>query len=159
MSDKKTKVAVDCTEFNHNYFDSQKYFDYKIGEEYIRHNINVFNQITYKGAVFDAMYQTGSSFRNNDYTLPCNNLKLSVIDRTDRVLSELNKLSPSDMQTDDQVKNLIGYLACPAIESKADLLLLRNAIESNLQEARSYLDNLKFTPVINKVFISDNSLD
>ena len=143
---------VERGSFAHDYFDSQEYFDHHLGERYIRHNINVYNKLVFKGMSFDAMYQTGCSFRYGDYTLPCNTLELSVDDRTDRTLVEISRLTSADLNNEDSVENIVKFLDCPSVENKDDIVELMVALEDNLRESRDYLDMLDIDLVINNIF-------
>lgn len=143
---------VERGSFNHDYFDSQEYFDNHLGEQYIRHNINVYNKLVFKGVSFDAMYQTGCSFRHGDYTLPCNTLELSVDDRTDRTLIEVSRLTHADLNSKDSVENIINFLGCPSVENKDDIIELMAALKDNLKESRDYLDTLDIDLVVNNIF-------
>lgn len=143
---------VERGSFDHDYFDSQEYFDNQLGEQYIRHNINIYNKLMFKGVNFDAMYQTGCSFRHGDYTLPCNTLELSVDDRTDRTLIEVSRLTHADLNDEDSVENIINFLGCPSVENKDDIIELMSALEDNLRESRDYLDMLDIDLVINNIF-------
>lgn len=150
LVDNTSKVS--CGNFKHDYFDSQEYFDHQLGEQYIRHNINIYNKLSFKDITFDAMYQTGCRFRHGDYTLPCNNLELSIDDRTDRTLIEISQLSIDDMQDDISVKNIINFLRCPSVDSKEDLVELFNALQQNLADAKAYLASLDIDWVMSNTF-------
>lgn len=143
---------IERTVFNHDYFDSQEYYDNVKREKYVRHNINISNRLIVKGVELDAMYQTGNSFRNNDYTLPCNRLNLSRFDRTDGLLSKISALEESDLQTEQDISNIINYLASPLVQDKRELMDLYEALKSNLRDARHYLNGLDLEPVISKSF-------
>ena len=143
---------VERGSFDHDYFDSQEYFDNQLGEQYIRHNINIYNKLMFKGVSFDAMYQTGCSFRHGDYTLPCNTLELSVDDRTDRTLIEVSRLTHADLNDEDSVENIINFLGCPSVENKDDIIELMTALEDNLRASRAYLERLDIDLVINNIF-------
>ncbi len=146
--------ATSRTLFSYEYFDSQQYYDAVANEVYTRHNINIHNKITVKGVAFDAMYQTGTSFRNDDYTLPCNTLKLSHFDRTDDLIADMAHIKIEGLQTDEQIKNIISYLKNPLITNKEDVIALYNVVALNLIEARHYFDSLNIDVVINKSFIA-----
>lgn len=135
---------IERTVFNFEHFDTQEYFDSVKREKYIRHNINVSNRLIIKGCALDAMYQTGNSFRNNDYTLPCEVLKISRYDRTDELLVKVSELEEFDLQTDQDIDNIIDYLNSPLVENKQDLIDLYEALKSNLRDARNYFKALDF---------------
>ena len=141
-----------CGEFDHQYFDSQRYFDNEAQEQYLRHNVNVYNQINHNGVVFDAMYQTGNSFRNNDYSLPSEELELSYTDSTDKVLIEVSQLNACDLESDSSVQNIIEYLQCDSIRHKDDLVTMFNLVQQNLVAAKAYFDSLEFNIVISNAF-------
>ena len=145
--------------FKHDYFDSQEYFDPQLGEHYIRHNINVYNKLKFKDSVFDAMYQTGCSFRYGDYTLPSNELELSVNDRTDRTLIEVSRLSNNDLQDELSINNIINFLNCPSIENKEDLIVLFNALKQNLEMAKTYLKDMDIDLVMSRALTTASQQD
>lgn len=143
-------------DFEYDYFDSQKYFDYELGKQYTRHNINIYNQLSYKGVNFEALYQTGRSFRNKDYSLPCSDLELSFDAQTDKTIVRISQLKLEDMQSDQDINNIIDFLKCRVVTSKEDLMFMFNAIKLNFECAKAYFEGLDFEPVVNRIFITDD---
>lgn len=79
-------MNIETTPFDHVYFNSEKH--YLANKEYVRHNVNVYNKITFKVESFHAVYQTGQSYYHKDISAPRQALELS--DESDASLVILN---------------------------------------------------------------------
>ena len=80
--------------------------------EYIRHNIDVYNEITIeeKGVTetFQAMYQTGMHYIHNNYSLPSYELELSDTEGTSELIYKIvNDLGESDFEDPTKISNFL----------------------------------------------------
>lgn len=72
--------------------------------KYIRHEVTLYNTISFKDRSFDAVYQTGVTYYNNDYSSPSRELALSYEAGTDDVLILVDGLWESDFNDEKQDK-------------------------------------------------------
>jgi len=87
-------MKITATIFDSNYHYSEYHGNMNC-EEYIRHNIDVFNTITVEENgvqdTFQTVYQTGCHYIHGDYSLPSTELELSEDGGADTFLCEIDR--------------------------------------------------------------------
>lgn len=135
-------AKVNFSEFDYNYHNSEKHYDSHANEEYVRHNIDIYNTLSFKGTDFSAVYQTGCSYQNNNYSSPSKKIELSDDGGTDSVLITINQMVESDFEDMNIVEYYIEECNSRDINNKDDLIALYEAINENLIQAQNYFDSI-----------------
>lgn len=139
---------VKRTRFDDNHHGRTIHYDRQLFSYYVRHEVDIYNTLKYKGESFDAVYQTGGGYRNNDYSSPHRSLGLSVDGGTDRVLILVSEVSRKDLKNPKDVAWYIDEINNKAIQTAEDILALIEALEENAEEAEGYFDNMDLDDTI-----------
>lgn len=122
------------TLFDHNYHSSEVHSSSNVSE-YVRHNMDVYNEVDGLSAV----YKNGG-YGYGDFSAPSTKYLLSEGGGADRVLVMIDLLCVDEINnfTDDDLAKFIEGLSYDAIKTKADILDLLAVIEENLAAANKY---------------------
>lgn len=137
--------TVTTSSFEFNYHNSEKHSSSNC-DEYVRHNIDVFNSMDIADKSFNACYQTAMSYIHNDYSTPSRKLGLSD-NSTDAFLLKLNNLVESELEDDE----IMDELAEESKLAKEDIKSLYYALNENLIDAQNFMNSLD----LDIVFIND----
>jgi hypothetical protein len=106
--------------------------------EYVRHNIDVFNEVD----GLDAVYQNGLRHYHGNLSTPSIEYELSEAGGTDKILVTINKLTAVKIGAlnDDEVEILINDLGYDKLKTKADILSLHAVLMENNAAVSEYAE-------------------
>ena len=127
------------TPFEHNYHSSEVHSSSNVAE-YVRHNMDVYNEIDGLSAV----YRNGG-YGYGDFSTPSTEYLLSEDGGADRVLVIIDLLCVDEINgfTDDDMVQVLEDLSYDAIKTKADILDLHAVIQENLAAANAYAQGVE----------------
>lgn len=116
------------TDFDINYHSSKKHSSSNMSE-YVRHNLDIFNEVN----GLQAVYQSGLSYYHGDYSLPSTEVLLSEDGGTNYALSQINDLDESYFDNIDE--DYIKDLNCAHITTKEQVIETYWLIKHNNKKA------------------------
>lgn len=131
---------VTVSSFDYNYHFSENCGDY------VRHVVDVYNEVELKGVRFSAVYQTGISLIAGDYSKPDPELELSMDGGSSRVLVVVDKMVESDFNDDDRIHYYLKECDHEYIKTVGDLWALYAALSNNEISANNYLESQDIEP-------------
>lgn len=102
-------ISITTTSFDSNYHSSQKAGSNNT-DDYVLHNVDIFNTIEFCGHTFHAVYQTAQSYYHNDYSSPSAKLGLSVDGGCDQVLIDIWNEGDFDNSVESDVEEFLHNL-------------------------------------------------
>ncbi|QIR16665.1 hypothetical protein [Shewanella aestuarii] len=139
-----TSKDITTTYFDHILHSTEVHGNHN-HRDYVRHNIDIFNVIKIHGKDYNAVYQSGLSYFNNDVSLPSAEIELSEAGGTDPFLESLNGLYACDidemesMPAEQQAEIISEWQeVCPNIESIACIRAAYDELMDNNGMAQSY---------------------
>ena len=137
-------MIIETTDFDYIYNNSQKAG--ANGQEYMLHNIDVFNRIIIDDKRMDALYQTAQSYSHNNYSSPCQKLALNY-DFSDPALIIIDQLTASDFDDDETINEALeaAQECCSQIDTVQKLFEVYTALNDNLPDLADFLDPSIYT--------------
>lgn len=142
-------IQIAVTDFSCNYHYSEKKGNNNCAD-YVRHDVDVYNELIINGVSLYAVYQTGLSFYHNDYTLPSENLEFSLEGGSSKALAMINEQDRSEIELydSDLFKATIEAFSDEGVSvgSVEDILAVYDALQANHEGvggAEAHIDTSK----------------
>lgn len=135
INNKISDLKIKITPFDYNWHSAKKH-ESSTMPAYVRHNMDVYNEINGLGAV----YQSGLSRYNDDYSLPAKEFELSIHAGTDNALVVINGFTTEDIDgfTESDMVQVIEDINEDFIKTKADIYVIHAALMQNNIDAQKY---------------------
>lgn len=128
-------MNIKATKFDINIHGHRKVFDKLLQEDYMLHNVDIYNNIEINEKKYSAVYQTGCSYKRNDCNCPSPKLELSLDGGTDLLLFDIS----NDIDDDEIIDEFPDM-------TKQEINKIRDFLKENLKNAKEYMPDFSNDP-------------
>jgi hypothetical protein len=135
-------MNISRTEFDSNRYDSEKVGNHTYGR-YVFHSMDVYNIIKIENLELQAIYQNGISYYHEDDDCPSNELELSELGGSDKVLVKINEITETDFDNKKWINEILEEVKelCPVIDSLDKLKEVYKVLKDNQPRISDYVDD------------------